>query len=64
MAAKDVKKEACDAGISQKSLRSARQALGIKPQKSSMEGGWVWKLPKMPSEAEDARENQRAPSRD
>jgi putative DNA primase/helicase len=63
IAAKDVKKEACDAGISQKSLRSARQALGIKPQKSSMEGGWVWTLPKMPSEAEDARENQWAPSK-
>jgi hypothetical protein len=62
MAAKDVKKEAHDAGISSKSLRSARGALGIKPQKASMEGGWVWELPKMPSAAEDARENQWAPS--
>jgi len=63
MAANDVKKEACDAGISQKSLRTARQALGIKPQKSSMEGGWVWTLPKMPLVTEDARDNQWAPSR-
>ena len=63
IAAKDVKKEASDAGISSKSLRSAREALRIKPEKAGFEGGWVWKLPKMPSQAEDARENQRAPSR-
>ncbi len=62
IAAKDVKKEASDAGISPKSLRSAREALRIKPEKAGFEGGWVWKLPKMPSEAEDARENRRAPS--
>jgi hypothetical protein len=55
MAAKDVNKEACDAGISQKSLRTARQALGIKPQKSSMEGGWVWTPP------EDALARRRCP---
>jgi putative DNA primase/helicase len=63
MAARDVKKEASDAGISPKSLRSAREALQIKPEKAGMEGGWVWKLPKMPSEAEDALDNQWAPSR-
>ena len=63
MAAKDVKKEATDAGFSPKSLRSAREALRIKPEKTGFEGGWAWKLPKMPSEAEDARETQRAPSR-
>jgi putative DNA primase/helicase len=63
MAAKDVKKEAYDAGISSKSLRSAREALGIKPEKAGFEGGWVWKLPKMPLQDEDARESQRAPSR-
>jgi putative DNA primase/helicase len=53
---KDLKKEAADAGISSKSLRSAREALGIKPDKAGFEGGWVWSLPKMPSEVEDARE--------
>ncbi len=57
VSAKEVKNEAADAGISSKSLRSARETLGIKPEKSGFEGGWVWKLPsKMPSEAEDARE--------
>jgi hypothetical protein len=59
----NVKKEANDAGISPKSLRSAREALRVKPEKAAFEGGWVWKLPKMPSEAENARENQWAPSR-
>jgi putative DNA primase/helicase len=56
VSAKDVKKEAADAGISPKSLRGAREALGIKPEKAGFEGGWVWELPKMPSEVEDARE--------
>ena len=63
VAAKDVKKEANGAGISPKSLRSAREALRIKPEKAGFECGWVWKLPKMPLEAEDARENQWASSR-
>jgi putative DNA primase/helicase len=62
VAAKNVKKEAADAGFSPKSLRSAREALRIKPEKTGFESGWVWKLPKMPSEVEDARETQRAPS--
>jgi putative DNA primase/helicase len=55
VSAKEVKKEAADAGISSKSLRSAREALGIKPEKTGFEGGWVWSLPKMPSKVEDAR---------
>jgi putative DNA primase/helicase len=45
---KDVMKEAASAGISPKSLRSAREALGIKSEKAGFEGGWVWALPKMP----------------
>ena len=62
VAAKDVKREAGEAGISPKSLRSAREALRVKPEKAGFEGGWVWKLPKMPSDTEDARENKWAPS--
>jgi putative DNA primase/helicase len=51
MSAKDVKREAVEAGISAKSLRTAREELGIKPEKTGFggEGGWVWNLPKMPS---------------
>jgi putative DNA primase/helicase len=56
VSAKDLKKDAGDAGISPKSLRSAREALGIKPEKAGFESGWVWRLPKVPSEVEDARE--------
>jgi putative DNA primase/helicase len=56
VSAKALKKDAGDAGISPKSLRSARETLGIKPEKTGFEGGWVWNLPKVPSEAEDARE--------
>jgi putative DNA primase/helicase len=56
VSAKDMKKEAADAGISPKTLRSAREALGIKPAKAGFDGGWVWRLPKVPSEVEDARE--------
>jgi putative DNA primase/helicase len=52
-----------DQSISQsKPFRSAREDLGIKPAKAGMAGGWVWALPKMPSEAEDALQNNRAPS--
>lgn len=49
--AKQVKADAAGAGISPKSLRSAREALGIKPEKTGFgdQGGWVWALPKVPS---------------
>jgi putative DNA primase/helicase len=48
VSAKDVMKEAASVGISAKSLRSAREALGIKPEKSGFDDGWAWTLPKMP----------------
>lgn len=48
VSAKDVMKDAASAGVSAKSLRSAREALGIKPEKPGFEGGWIWALPKMP----------------
>ena len=51
LAAKDVKRQASEAGISPKSLRNAREVLGIKPVKTGFgdEGSWVWSLPKMPN---------------
>ena len=45
-----------------KPIRTAREKLGIVPQKLGMDGGWVWAPPKMPSEAEDALTKDRAPS--
>lgn len=50
MKAVDVQKEARQAGILDKPLRSARERLRIKPQKRGMAGGWWWALP-----AEDAQ---------
>lgn len=52
MAAQEVERIARDAGISPKSLRRAREKLGIKPQKQGFGGGWWWSLP----EDEDAQE--------
>jgi len=63
MLAKDVRREATAAGITPKSLRSAREELGIKPEKAGFDGGWAWELPKMPSTPEDAHSPEgRAPS--
>jgi putative DNA primase/helicase len=50
----DIQQEARRAGVSAKSLRSAKQALGVKTEKSGFGAGWVWSLPKMPAEAQDA----------
>lgn len=60
MKVSDVQREAEEAGVGEKPLRSARERLRIKPMKSGFGGGgWVWKLPvtlpsKMPSTPEDA----------
>jgi hypothetical protein len=45
---KDVMKEADRTGVSAKSLRNAREVLGIKPEKPGFEGGWLWAPPKVP----------------
>ena len=41
----ECQREARGAGISVKSLRTARERLGIKPRKCSFSGGWEWALP-------------------
>ncbi|MGI9070752.1 MAG: AAA family ATPase [Bryobacteraceae bacterium] len=51
MTAKDVNELATRDGISEKTLRRAREALGIKPAKRSMKGPWSWSLPKLPTDA-------------
>ena len=50
--AKEVQREAREAGISEKALRTARERLDIKPTKSGFSGGWRWKLPR--EDAQDA----------
>lgn len=54
-----IHKKAQAAGISKKSLRTAREALGIITQKASFTKGWEWSLPgssaaKVPSTGEHA----------
>jgi hypothetical protein len=45
-------------GISRKTLRRAREELGIGTQKMSMKGGWNWNLPpKVPKSIEEAQKN-------
>ncbi|MDO8398911.1 MAG: AAA family ATPase [Bradyrhizobium sp.] len=60
--AKEVQSAAREAGISTKSLRTAKDALGIKPEKSGMKGGWVWSLRRCPNSVEDAPSREGASS--
>lgn len=58
--ASEVQREAKAAGLTEKSLRTARERLGIRPikEKFSLNGAWHWRLPgseKMPSDDEDAQ---------
>lgn len=52
--ASEIKQDATAAGITPKSLRTARKALGVRLTKQGMSGGWVWDLPKVPSTPEGA----------
>jgi putative DNA primase/helicase len=52
---KDVQQAARAAGVAPKALRSAREALRIRPEKSGFDGGWTWALPKMPNMPEGAQ---------
>jgi putative DNA primase/helicase len=65
VAVKEVRRHATEAGISPKSLRTAREAMGVKTEKAGFEGGWVWtnpKVPKVPEGAQDAHVTGRASS--
>jgi putative DNA primase/helicase len=42
---KTLKAEAEGAGISYAMIRKAKEALGVQPEKSGMNGGWQWRLP-------------------
>ena len=45
MKTSEVQKEARQAGIADKPLRTARERLGIKPYRRAFSGGWWWTLP-------------------
>jgi len=57
-----VKSDATAAGITPKPLRNARKALNVVLSKAGMDGGWVWELPKVPNDPEDAHDKTWAPS--
>jgi hypothetical protein len=41
-------------GFSKQTLRRAKKDLGIRARKDGMDGGWIWELPKMTINGEDA----------
>ncbi len=43
--AKEVRAQADEAGLAWRTVRRAKDDLGIKPKKDSFEGGWTWALP-------------------
>jgi hypothetical protein len=45
MATKKVKDEVRNAGLSWRTIRRAKEAMGVTASKSGMEGGWQWTLP-------------------
>ncbi len=48
----DLRRRAMNEGVSERTMRRARGALGAVKQKRGMQGGWTWELP---TEAEDGR---------
>ncbi|HUX74562.1 MAG TPA: AAA family ATPase [Steroidobacteraceae bacterium] len=65
MKAADVKREGTAAGISDPTLRLARQRLGIRPEKRGYSGGWWWRLPSEGALGlEDAHPFETSPSRE
>ena len=51
----EVKQDAENAGISEKTLSRARKAMGVKASKAGMKGGWEWSLPDIQDECETDR---------
>ena len=55
MAASEVKEQAKEAGISQATLRRAKEKLGIVPYKQNFSSPWMWELPKVLTHSPDLK---------
>lgn len=66
MSAADVKREAAQAGVAERTLRRAKDALGVIVRKDGYQGQWLWELPEAPStegheSPKVAKDDQRCP---
>lgn len=59
--AKQIFAEARNAGLSEKTVRRAKDALGIKPAKTRFDGGWEWSLPTQV--AQDDQDSRTCPTK-
>jgi len=55
---KQIKADADQAGCSWATVRRAKDALGVKPEKLSFDGGWNWRLPDKDDEANMLKDAQ------
>jgi putative DNA primase/helicase len=58
LSAMKILKEAKEAGLSKSSIDRAKKKLGILSRKTSMDGGWVWTLPRVETTRMDSMERE------
>lgn len=58
LAAKDIFAQARQDGIAKRTLDRAKKALGVVAAKEGFSGGWIWRLPGMPTDAPHGEDGQ------